>query len=75
MLIFFNAHIHSIFLCFLIHPNAITHTATDKSDPPGAASPMGYKFSGNHREAKNAPGTRTHTIDSTLCKKEIPDSP
>lgn len=47
----------------------------DKIDPAPAASPMGNSVSTNNLDAKYAPGTRIKMIDSTLCRKEIPDFP
>ena len=59
----------------LIHTNAITHTATDNKDPPGAAIPIGNSVSAKYFDARYAPGMRTQTMDKKLCKKEIPDIP
>lgn len=55
--------------------NAATQMSTDKSDPAGAASPIGNKVSVKYLDAKYAPGMRTQTMDKALCKKEIADHP
>lgn len=47
----------------------------DSREPAGAASPMGYSVSGKNLDASQAPGIRTHTIESELCKNEIPAIP
>ena len=51
------------------------HTITDSNEPAGAASPIGKSVVGKYFDAKKAPGTRTNTMDNTLCKNEIPDKP
>ena len=42
----------------------------DKSDPIGAARPIGYSVSGYILDAKKAPGILTVTIDIALCKND-----
>jgi len=51
------------------------HIIADKSEPSGAASPIGKRLSGKNNAAKYAPGTRTKRIDAALWKKETIDLP
>ena len=54
---------------------AMRHTATDSSEPPAVAKPMGNSVVGKSYEVKYAPGTRTSVTARMLCKNDIPDLP
>ena len=47
----------------------------DRSDPAGAARPIGYRVSGKSFDARYAPGIRTHTMDTALCTNDQIDIP
>ncbi len=49
------------------------HISADKSDPRGAAHPIGYRVSGHHLLKKYVPGILTASTEIRLCKNEIFD--
>ena len=48
---------------------------TDSNEPAAVANPMGRRLMGNSFDIKYAPGIRTSTMDTILCKKDNSDLP
>lgn len=50
---------------------AITQMITERSEPSGAASPIGKSVCANILDIRYETGIRTKITDKTLCKNEI----
>ena len=44
----------------------------ERTEPSGAAAPIGVSVSGNITDASHVPGMRTVTLDTALWKKAHP---
>ena len=53
----------------------MTQTMTDKTDPIGAAHPIGKSESVKYTEAKYARGILTNRIEIALCRNDRFDRP
>ena len=52
---------------------AITQMAVERSEPHGAAQPIGNSVAGNLIDAIYEIGTLANTMEIELCRNEIPD--
>lgn len=62
-------------VCLLSQIKTLTQIITDRTDPAGAAIPMGYRVSAKYTDARYASGIRAQMIEIKLCINEIPDKP